>query len=211
VKTIQIKTVGGEVLFEHACEDNTVKNTLLEALKSYTNLTEVNWTGANLTEVNLTGADRTGAGLSGANLTSAGLTRADLTGAYLTSANLTSADLSGANLTSAYLSRANLTSAYLTRADLTGANLTGATIIDNETLLGCRPVIQIGPIGSRKDYLTAYSTNKGQRFDIGCQRQITREIFEKRITEQHDNNKCAQEYHAALAFIDAHHKIWGSL
>ena len=88
----------GEVIFELETENNTIKNTLSEAVKY----------GADLS-----GADLYGANLYGANLSGANLSGANLSGAYL----------SGADLSGAYLSRA-----YLSRANLSGANLSGAKI-----------------------------------------------------------------------------------
>lgn len=110
------------------------------------------------------------------------------------------ADLSGANL-----SRANLSG-----ASLFGANLSGADLVNGEKLVGARPIFQIGPIGSRCAYFTAYITDKGLRFDAGCQRQITREVFEQRLGDEHGDNEHAKEYRAALALIDAHAEIWTS-
>ena len=79
---------------------------------------------------------------------------------------------------------------------------------NKEKLVGKRPIFQIGPIGSRCDYFVAYITDKGLRFDTGCQCQITREVFENRLTELHGENDHAKEYRAALALIDAHAEIW---
>ncbi len=93
---IQIKSIWGEVLFEYEKENNTLKDTLIEAIKS----------GANLS-----GAYLSGANLSGANLSGADLRSADLSGAYLRSANLSGADLRSANLSGANLSGADLRSA----------------------------------------------------------------------------------------------------
>ncbi len=118
-------------------------------------------------------------------------------------ASLDGANLGGANLARAYLARAYLDGAYLDGANLDGANLGGG-----EKLLGERPIFQIGPIGSRCAYFVAYITDKGLRFDAGCQRQITREHFEERLTEAHGDSIHGKEYRAALALIDAHAEIW---
>ena len=91
---------------------------------------------------------------------------------------------------------------------MNGANLSGAYLKNNENLVGRRPVFQIGPIGSRCAYFIAYVTDQGLRFDAGCQRQITREVFEDRLYELHGENEHAKEYRAALALIDAHAEIW---
>jgi len=100
---IQIKSIFGEILFEYEKENNTIKKTTQEAVR--------------------TGADLRGADLRGAYLTGAYLTGADLTGAYLTGADLRGAYLRGAYLTGAYLRGADLRGAYLTGADLRGADL----------------------------------------------------------------------------------------
>ena len=78
---IQIKSVFGKVIFEFEKENNTVRDTVSEAIKS------------------------------SADLSSANLSSADLRYANLSSANLRYADLSFANLSSADLSSANLSSA----------------------------------------------------------------------------------------------------
>lgn len=56
--TIQIKSTYGDVLYEHTCEDNSVKKTVEKAVKN-----DVYLFGADLRRANLRGAD-----LSGANL-----------------------------------------------------------------------------------------------------------------------------------------------
>ena len=98
--------------------------------------------------------------------------------------------------------------AYLSDANLSGANLSDANLSDGVRLIGARPVVQVGPIGSRSDWLVAYLTDGGIRIDAGCQRQITREAFEARVSDTHGDNQHAREYRAALAYIDAHAAIW---
>ena len=136
--------------------------------------------------------------LAGANLARANLARANLDGANLARANLARANLARANLDGA-----NLDGANLARANLDGANLDGGV-----TLVGDRPIFQVGPIGSRCAFFTSYITSDGLRFDAGCQRQITREKFEERLIENHGDNEHAKEYRAALALIDIHAEIW---
>ena len=70
---IQIKTVSGKVIFEYEKDNNTIKDTLLEALK----------TGGGLTRADLTWADLRGADLRGADLKWSALRGADLRGANL--------------------------------------------------------------------------------------------------------------------------------
>ena len=78
---IQIKSIWGEVLFEYEKENNTLKETLEEAVKHRANLTRANLYGANLDGANLDGASLCGASLDRANLTRANLTGANLDGA----------------------------------------------------------------------------------------------------------------------------------
>jgi hypothetical protein len=119
------------VLFEYEKENNTIKDTLLEAVKQRANLRSANLrsaylSGADLRSAYLSGADLSGADLSGAYLSGAYLSGADLSGADLSGANLRSADLRSAYLSGADLSGADLRSAYLSGADLSGADLSGA-------------------------------------------------------------------------------------
>ncbi len=113
-----------------------------------------------------------------------------------------------ANLARANLAGANLDGAYLDGANLDGANLAGAYLDGGLKLVGARPIFQIGPIGSRSDFFIVYITDHGLRFDAGCQRQITREAFEKRLSDTHGDNEHAREYRAALALIDVHAELW---
>ena len=114
----------------------------------------------------------------------------------------------GAYLRGAYLRGADLRGAYLRGANLSGAYLRGANLSGEVRLIGARPVVQVGPIGSRSDWLIAYLTDGGIRIDAGCQRQITRDEFEVRVAKTHGDNQHAHEYRAALAYIDAHAAIW---
>ena len=178
----------GSVLFTHEAKGNTLKTTLEAAVKA-----EVD-----LTDVDLFGADLDGARLDGANLSGANLHVANLVGARLDGARLDGANLSGANLCRVSLDGARLD----------GARLDGAYLKNGEKLLGMRPIFQISPIGSRCACLTAYLTDEGLRFDIGCQHQITRDVFEQRLADEHGDNIHAKEYRAALALIEAHAELW---
>ena len=96
---LQIKNrFTGSVLFEYEKEDNTVKDTVVEAVKTRADLSGANLRGADLRGADLTGANLSLADLTGANLSLANLTWANLRGANLSEANLSGADLSGANL-----------------------------------------------------------------------------------------------------------------
>ena len=147
---IEIKSIWGSVLFEYEKENNSVKETLIEAVKRGADLCGADLRGANLRGADLRGANLRGADLCSANLCSANLgdanlcgaylRGADLCGAYLCSANLCGANLGDANLGCANLGDANLgcanlCGAYLGDANLCGANLCGANLGDAN--LGC--------------------------------------------------------------------------
>ena len=134
--------------------------------------------------------------LEKATVASADLGGADLGGAYLRGANLRGANLGGANLGGADLGG----------ADLGGANLRGA-YLGGCKLVGNRPVLQIGPIGSRDDYLIAYLTDKGVRLRAGCFFGTTAE-FAAKLPDTHGENDHGREYRAALVFVQAHADIW---
>ena len=163
---------------------------------------------ANLRDTDLSDTDLLGVDLSGANLSGANLSGANLRSADLLGADLRSADLGNANLRGADLCGADLRWANLRGANLRGADLCDATLRKGEVLVGLRPLIEVGPVGSRADTLRAYITDKGLRLATGCQQYITKEVFLSRLTHTHRENDHAQEYMAALALIDTHVKQW---
>ena len=113
-----------------------------------------------------------------------------------------------ANLRGADLGDANLGDADLRGANLRGADLGGAKVGkdgDEATLVGSRPVVQIGPIGSRNDWLLVFwCGDAGVRISAGCQKQIAESYFLKRLADAHGEgeqaNIHAQQYIEALAF-----------
>jgi hypothetical protein len=122
--------------------------------------------------------------------------RANLAGAYLARANLAGADLAGAYLAGAYIAGANLTGAYLA-----GANG------QKHTLIGNRPVLVIGPLGSRCAYLTKFMTDAGVYVRAGCFWN-TLDAFKAAVAETHGDNNHGREYRAAIALIEAHAELW---
>ena len=213
----EIKSVSRAVLYRGDSAES-LREAVIAAVREGADLSGADLSGANLRGADLRDADLSGADLSGADLRDADLSGADLrgaylSGAYLSGAYLSGADLSGADLSGAYLRDADLRGANLRGADLRGANLRGAYLggaylRGGVRLIGDRPVVQVGPIGSRSDWLVAYLTDGGIRIDAGCQRQITRAEFETRLANTHGDNQHAREYRAALAYIDAHAAIW---
>jgi hypothetical protein len=167
--------------------------------------------GADLAGAYLSGADLTGAYLRGAYLSGADLTGAYLRGADLTGADLAGADLRGAYLTDAYLAGADLTDADLTGAYLTGADLRGADLTGADgarlALVGDRPFLQVGPIGSREDSLRLWITDQGPRVQSGCFFG-TLEAFAVQVLATHGENVHAQEYGLALTMLRMHVSAW---
>ena len=72
-KKIEIKSIFDKVLFELEKENNTIKETLEEAVKRGADLLCANLADANLVDANLVGANLVGAFLVGANLVGANL------------------------------------------------------------------------------------------------------------------------------------------
>jgi len=70
---IQIKSLWGSLLFEFKKEDNSIKETVLEALKNNADLRDADLCGANLYGASLRGANLYGADLRGADLRGADL------------------------------------------------------------------------------------------------------------------------------------------
>jgi hypothetical protein len=115
---IEIKSIFGKILFTYEKESNTIKDTVLEAIKQNADLSS-----ADLSSANLSFADLRFTNLRFTNLSSANLRFTNLSSADLSSANLSSANLSSANLRFTNLRSANLSSANLSFADLRFTNL----------------------------------------------------------------------------------------
>ena len=132
-------------------------------------------------------ADLRGADLRYANLRGANLCDADLRGADLCGADLRNADLCYANLRDANLHDADLRGADLRYANLCGANLCGANLRDADLPA---IVLQVGPIGSRKDYVVYNASNDNIR--CGCWNDYkggTLAEFEARVEEVYPSEK----------------------
>lgn len=141
---IQIKNIDGNVIFEYEKENNTIKDTVEEAVKQGVSLCHVYLRYADLRCANLRYADLRCADLSYASLSTVNLSYADLSYANISNADLSYANLSYANISDAYLRYASLSyanlcganlddadfnCAYLNHADLKDANFINAVII----------------------------------------------------------------------------------
>ena len=83
----------GKILFEYEKENNTIKDTVVEAVSRGADLRDADLRGADLRDADLRGADLRGAYLRGAYLRGAYLRGADLRDADLRDADLRDADL----------------------------------------------------------------------------------------------------------------------
>ena len=128
--------------------------------------------------------------------------------ASLSRANLAGASLAGANLAGANLARASLARASLVDANLAGASLARASLVDAKvrtkagveaTLTGARPIIQIGPIGSRSATLTVLRTDAGMLAQTGCFGPAPLDEFAAAVEREHGATKHGDDYRAAIA------------
>ncbi len=133
--------------------------------------------------------------------------RAYLDGAYLRGAYLGGAYLRGAYLPGAHLRGADLRGAYLSGADLRDADLRGAKLTDELTLVGERPVISIGPVGSRSDTLFGFVTNQGLRVRTGCFFGAPEE-FATAVQAEHGTTAFGREYLRALELLELHAELY---
>ena len=148
----------GLIIFEST--HKTIKETVLDAIKTKADLSEADLSEANLFKADLSGADLSGADLSEANLFKADLSGADLSGADLSGADLSGADLSGADLSEADLSEADLSGADLSGADLSEANLSGANGIISMQFFGFNIYVQKDKIKIGCKYMTVSDWRK---------------------------------------------------
>jgi uncharacterized protein YjbI with pentapeptide repeats len=184
------------VLFAHDVVRNTMRLTVEAAVSAK----------ADLSGSNLRGSDLRGSNLRGSNLRVSDLRGSDLRGSDLRGSDLRGSDLSGSNLRYSNLSGSDLSGSDLRGSDLSGSDLSGSKLSGSD-LSGDRPILQIGPIGSRADFLIAYLTDTGIMIRAGCW-YGTRGEFAAAVVAEHDDNVHAREYRAALAMIDAHAALW---
>ncbi len=162
--------------------------------------------GSDLSFADLRDVDLSGAYLSGSDLSFADLSGSDLSGSDLRGSDLRDADLSCSDVRDADLRDADLNGSDLTFADLRGSDLRGAYLRGNR-LVGERPLLVIGPIGSRDDYLSAWLADAGVMVTAGCFHG-TLDEFRAAVEATHGNNEHGREYAAAIAMIEAHAAVW---
>jgi len=116
----------GKILFEFETQENTVKKTLIEALKRGADLRGAYLRGEYLSDVDLRGADLSDVDFSGAVLRDADFRGADFRGAVLSGSDFRGADFRGSDLRGAVLSGAYFRGAYFSGAYFSGSDLRGA-------------------------------------------------------------------------------------
>ncbi len=148
---------------------------------------------------------------SKADLSYADLSHADLSYTDLSYADFSHADLSYTNLRYTNLSYANLSYTNLRSADVSSADLSYANLRSADgkklKLVGDRPLLIIGPLGSRSDYLHAFLTDHGLYLKTGCFFG-TRDEFIEAVIKTHNDNEHDREYRAALKLIEVHADLW---
>ena len=130
---IQIKTwLTGRIIFEHECENNTKKITVLAAVAAGVNLRDSDLSDSNLRGSDLRGSDLRGSNLRGSNLSDSDLRGSDLRGSNLSDSNLSDSDLSDSDLRGSNLSDSDLRGSNLRGSDLRGSNLRGSNLRDSD-------------------------------------------------------------------------------
>ena len=171
--------------------------------------------GADLRRADLSGADLRRADLREADLRGADLRWANLYGGKLREANMRESNLHGANILDADLRMADLHGANLFNADLRGADLHGADLRDTD-IHGANlhranmseRVVQVGPIGSRRDY-TIFWVDRNL-VQCGCWNGYyggSLDEFKQRVdktypAENEDTLQYRNEYLAAIAMFE---------
>ena len=197
----------GRVLFEHDCENNTIKATVQKALAVKANLS-----GSDLRNSDLRNSDLNGSDLSYSDLRNSDLRNSDLNGSNLSYSNLIYSDLSYSNLNGSNLSYSNLNGSDLRNSDLNGSdlsysNLREAKLKDGSKITDAkRPVFSLGPIGSEQRMMMAFATDSGIKIQTGCFFGTVEE-FKAQLTKKHSGNIHEKEYLASLAMIETHFEI----
>ena len=225
VKKIEIKhRLTGEVIFEFEKENNTVKDTVLEAIKRGINLccavlTNADLSYTDLSNVNLSGADLYGADLYCANLCNVTLYYANLFGADLCCANLRDAKLHNVNLTYANLSKVDLYNADLRVSDfyrtnlfdakLRGANLCYADLTCDAISHNAGKIedwMSYDNIGSINGRTLFFKTDKG--IFVQCDYFFGNlENFVAKVKETHNGNEHERNYLSLIEHIKVRFEI----
>ena len=123
----------GKIIFEFSKENNTIKDTVEEAVKN-----KISLNGASLDRASLNGASLYGASLDRASLNNASLNGASLDGASLNRASLYGASLDRASLNNASLIGASLDKRYISITRIGSSNRMTTYCFDDDVIwCGC--------------------------------------------------------------------------
>ena len=126
----------GEILFSFSKENNTIKDTVIEAVKKNADLCNANLCNANLCNADLCNANLCNANLYNANLYNANLRNADLRNADLRNADLRNANLYNADLRNADLRNADLDKRYISVSQI-GSRKSMTTYCFDDDIIWC--------------------------------------------------------------------------
>lgn len=202
----------GQVLFTPAFKVGNMKECLELARRCKA---ELNF--AYLRCVNLSGADLAYSDFTGSDFTRTNLDRASLVSTTFNCADLRDVSFCGSDLRGANFCDADLRNANFKFADIGGADFRGAVVAENNgarmTLVGPRPILQIGPIGSRDDQMIVFLTDQGALIQTGCFLGFLSD-FEQAVIQTHGKtasgkeDRYCKEYLSAIELAKAHEKIW---
>jgi hypothetical protein len=121
--------------------------------------------------------------------------------------DLADADFRGSDLGGSYLGGVDFRGTFLRDTYLEGAKISLPN--GSESLLvGERPIIRVGLVGSRADELLAFITEGGVFLRTGCFWGSPEEFREKCAETHGTIGAHAEEYAAAIALIELHAKLW---
>lgn len=147
----------------------------------------------------------------GADMPNADLIGIKFHGAKMMEVNMRFAYLHGSDLSETNLTYGFLQGAHLNGADLRGAKLEGTYLTDadlREANLGNTKILQLGPLGSRKDYLVVKRFPTGEtEVMTGCFRGTLLE-FEDAVLETYSTwSSYYREYRDTIDYIRG---LWGA-
>lgn len=122
-KTIQIRSISNEIIYEHTCENNTIKKTVECAIRNKANLR-----GANLSGQFLYDIDFSGISLMYADFTKSTLTRSKFIRTSLYMSNFANATISKCDFSKSNISRSTLTDVTALEADFYRVNFSHSNL-----------------------------------------------------------------------------------
>ena len=188
----------GEVLFEYEKEDNTIKDTLMEAIKKGVDLRNADLCCYNLRGINLCDVDLFGVNLSGSDLTDADLSGSNLCGAYMFNTMLHDTKLCYTDLIGVHLYGSELLNVNFYDIDLCGVVLRDVGKIEDWV---CHD-----NVGSRKARTIFFKTDKGVFVQCGCFFGDL-EKFVTTVKERHKGNEYEKEYLSLVEYIKIRFKV----